>query len=351
MAARRVRNDPIVACHPPADRPPRRVGPPPTSTTSAGTARSSGNPGSIERHQLWRIVQRVANGEDGRNRFLPWFLDPQQLQSALQDVVDRLCQWPVAEADGVSDAGGAPPRGGVVPTSVAIVRVHDPRPILQVLDARPVEARVNPEEERPRAWAKHSRYFGESRRQVVKISVYPDRRYVVERTAADRESGGIRSRHRLAGTCVPQLILRDVDADDLAARRPKDLCVQAGTAPEVEAQPLAAAEKIDQRVSTEVGGWSGRTFVPVATPSYRAVAGETLSGTRRIWRCARGVARSAGTWLEARPCPTCPLWLKDQLPTTRTSAVTAVRPTQRRGRTCSCGTERMSRSGSSTPGR
>jgi hypothetical protein len=83
--------------------------------------------------------------------------------------------------------------------------------------------------------------------------MYPDRRYVVKRSVADREPGGIRSRHRLAGTCVSQLILRDVDADDLAARRPKDLRVQAGTAPKVEAQPVATAEKVDQRISTEAG--------------------------------------------------------------------------------------------------
>lgn len=91
----------------------------------------------------------------------------------------------------------------------------------------------------------------------------PDSRDVVERSVADREATRVSGRDWFANGCVPQLVLRDVDSDDVAAGGPKDLCVQARSAPEVEAQPITPAKKADQRIPTQLSGWSGNTFVPI----------------------------------------------------------------------------------------
>lgn len=107
---------------------------------------------------------RCDEGEHSWDGVVPWLLDMRQHETALQDVVEQLGERAMADAHGVADAGGAPPRRGVVPASIAVVGVHDARTILEVLDAGAVEARVDPEEEEPSVGTQHSSHFGEDRR-------------------------------------------------------------------------------------------------------------------------------------------------------------------------------------------
>ncbi len=242
-----------------------------------------------------------AQAEDEGNAVVAVGLDdPVDGQAAGDHGVPVVGQGQVPHAEPGPDAALTPPGRGGVPARPAIGRVDDPRG-LDILDVRPVEARMHAVADQGAAGHQDPGDLPQHLAEIVDVGGDPGREYGLERGVGEREPLGVAEHDPVpvARPGVPELITGQVEPDRVPAGFLDQVRIRPGPAAEVETAPRTSPQKLAQGIEIAAGGIPIHRLVPVGLsviachrhpPFIRSTHPRTAGQTGDSRLCRRQIA-------------------------------------------------------------